>query len=69
MRHRLALVAQTLWAVPGWMGGPWNITAGTVAYLNAPDAVLVDDLYLKKLGITHVGEVFELNSRIALPSI
>lgn len=55
MRHRLALVAQT-------------ITAGTVAYLNAPDAVLVDDLYCKKLGITHVGEVFELNSRIALPS-
>jgi putative ABC transport system permease protein len=51
------------------MGGPWNITAGTVADLDAPDAVLVDDLYWKKLGITHVGEVFELNSRIALPSI
>ena len=43
------------------MGGPWNITAGTVADLNAPDAVLVDDLYWKKLGITHVGEVFEIN--------
>jgi len=43
------------------MGGPWNITSGTVADLNAPDAVLVDDLYWKKLGITHVGEVFELN--------
>jgi putative ABC transport system permease protein len=27
------------------MGGPWNITAGTVADLNAPDAVLMDDLY------------------------
>ncbi len=26
-------------------------------------------VYWKKLGITHVGEVFELNSRIALPSI
>jgi hypothetical protein len=74
MRHRLALVAQTLWAVPGFPAtqhrtGPWNITAGTVADLNAPDAVLVDDLYWKKLGIIHVGEVFELNSRIALPSI
>jgi putative ABC transport system permease protein len=43
------------------MGGPWNITAGAVADLNAPDAVLVDDLYWKKLGITHVGEVFEIN--------
>ena len=26
------------------MGGPWNITADTVADLNAPDAVLVDNL-------------------------
>src|SRR5215469_14701248 len=43
------------------MGGPWNITAGSVADLNTPDAVLVDDLYWKKLGITHVGEVFEIN--------
>lgn len=43
------------------MGGPWNVTSGSVADLNAPDAVLVDDLYWKKLGITHVGEVFEIN--------
>lgn len=43
------------------MGGPWNITVGSVADLNAPDAVLVDDLYWKKLGVTHVGEVFEIN--------
>lgn len=43
------------------MGGPWNLTAGSVPDLNAPDAVLVDDLYWKKLGITHVGEVFEIN--------
>jgi hypothetical protein len=50
------------------MAGPSNITAGTVADLNAPDAVLVDDLYWKKLGNTNVGEVFELNCRIALPS-
>jgi putative ABC transport system permease protein len=43
------------------MGGPWNITAASVPDLNAPDAVLVDDLYWKKLGVTHVGEVFEIN--------
>ena len=43
------------------MGGPWNITLGSVPDLNAPDAVLVDDLYWKKLGITRIGEVFEIN--------
>lgn len=47
------------------MGGPWNITSGSVADLNAPDAVLVDDLYWKKLGVTHVGEVFEINGHRA----
>lgn len=46
---------------PTLMGGPWNITSGSIADLNAPDAVLVDDLYWKKLGVTHVGEVFEIN--------
>jgi putative ABC transport system permease protein len=43
------------------MGGPWNIVSGSVADLKAPDAILVDDLYWKKLGITHVGQVFEIN--------
>ena len=43
------------------MGGPWNLASGSVADLNAPDAVLVDDLYWKKLGVTRVGEVFEIN--------
>lgn len=46
---------------PTLMGGPWNMTAGSIADLNAPNAILVDDLYWKKLGITHVGEVFEIN--------
>jgi putative ABC transport system permease protein len=43
------------------MGGPWNIVSGSVADLKAPDAILVDDLYWKKLGITHLGQVFEIN--------
>jgi putative ABC transport system permease protein len=43
------------------MGGPWNVTVGSAADLNAPDAILVDDLYWKKLGVTRVGEVFEIN--------
>jgi putative ABC transport system permease protein len=43
------------------MGGPWNMVSGSVADLKAPDAILVDDLYWKKLGITHLGQVFEIN--------
>jgi putative ABC transport system permease protein len=43
------------------MGGPWNIVTGSVADLKRPDAILVDDLYWKKLGITQVGQVFEIN--------
>lgn len=43
------------------MGGPWNVISGSVAGLKTPDAILVDDLYWKKLGITHLGEVFEMN--------
>jgi putative ABC transport system permease protein len=43
------------------MGGPWNIVSGSVADLKAPDAILVDDLYWKKLGITRLGQVFEIN--------
>jgi putative ABC transport system permease protein len=43
------------------MGGPWNIVSGSVADLKAPAAILVDDLYWKKLGITRLGQVFEIN--------
>jgi putative ABC transport system permease protein len=43
------------------MGGPWNVTSGSVADLKTPDSILVDDLYWKKLGIGHLGEVFEIN--------
>lgn len=47
------------------MGGPWNLTAGSVAALREPDAVIVDELYLDKLGITGVGDVVEINDRRA----
>lgn len=50
----------------GEMGGPWNITQGSVKDLEQPDAVIVDELYAEaKLGVTHIGQVFELNSRRA----
>jgi putative ABC transport system permease protein len=45
------------------IGGPWNVVAGHVADLKAPNAVFVDEIYLKKLGIRHLGETFEINGR------
>jgi len=47
------------------IGGPWNVVAGDVRDLQTPDAVMVDELYKKKLGVTHIGEVFEINGRRA----
>jgi len=47
------------------VGGPWNVVAGSVEDLKTPDSVMVDELYKKKLGVTRVGEVFEINGRRA----
>ncbi|MFP5379131.1 MAG: ABC transporter permease [Vicinamibacteria bacterium] len=47
----------------GTMARPWNLVAGTVAALDEPDAVIVDELYLGKLGIAGVGDVAEINGR------
>ncbi len=47
------------------LGGPWNLTSGSIADLKEPDAVIVDELYSKKLGVTHVGQVAEIRGRRA----
>jgi putative ABC transport system permease protein len=47
------------------IGGPWNVVEGNVEDLKTPDTVMVDELYKKKLGVTRVGEVFEINGRRA----
>jgi len=47
------------------LGGPWNIAAGDVADLEKPDAVMVDEIYRKKLGVDRIGQIFELNGRRA----
>lgn len=44
----------------GAMGRPWNLVAGTAADLERPDAVIVDELYRDKLGITHLGQTLEV---------
>jgi len=42
------------------MEHPWNLVQGSVADLKSPDAVILDELYKQKLGVTRVGEVFEI---------
>jgi len=46
-------------------GGPWNVVEGDVRDLKIPDGVMVDDVYKKKLGVTRIGEVFEINGHRA----
>jgi putative ABC transport system permease protein len=45
--------------------GPWNLVEGSVADLKKPDAIIIDETYKDKLGVTRAGEVFELNGRRA----
>lgn len=45
--------------------GPWNLVQGSVADLKRPDAIIIDETYKDKLGVTRAGEVFELNGRRA----
>ena len=47
------------------LGRPWNVVEGSVNDLKIPDGILVDELYKQKLGVTRVGEVFEINHRCA----
>ena len=47
------------------LGGPWDLVEGRVEDLKAPDAVILDEIYKQKLGVTHVGEVFEVRGHRA----
>lgn len=46
-------------------GGPWNVVEGDLRDLRIPDGIMVDDVYKKKLGVTRIGEVFEINGHRA----
>lgn len=50
---------------PRAMGGPWNMTQGLIDDLDRPDAVIVDELYLAKLGLAGVGDEAEINGHRA----
>ena len=47
------------------MERPWNLVEGSVEDLKSPDAVILDQLYKQKLGVTGVGEVFEIGGHRA----
>ena len=47
------------------MGTPWNLVAGTVEDLNIPDAVIIDTFYAAKLGVTGIGQTFEIQGHRA----
>ncbi len=50
----------------GGMGGAWNVVEGDLADLKKPDAIFVDRLYAeKKLSVTKIGQVIEINKRRA----
>ncbi len=47
------------------LGGPWNVVEGRVADLKLDDNVFVDELYKGKLGVSGIGDVFEIRGRRA----
>ncbi|MGA7907396.1 MAG: ABC transporter permease [Candidatus Sulfotelmatobacter sp.] len=47
------------------LGRPWNLVEGRVEDLKDPDAVILDELYKEKLGVSHLGEVFEVRGHRA----
>ncbi len=47
------------------VGRPWNIVAGNILDLKAPDTVFMDERYKEKLGVTHLGQVVEIRGRRA----
>jgi putative ABC transport system permease protein len=44
---------------------PWNVVEGRVEDLKSPDAIILDELYKQKLGVTQIGEVFEIGGHRA----
>lgn len=47
------------------IGAPIRVSAGDLNDLYNVDTVLVDELYKEKLGVTHLGQTFEINGRRA----
>jgi len=47
------------------LGRPWDLVEGRVEDLKDPDAVILDEIYKKKLGVARIGELFEVGGHRA----
>ena len=48
------------------VGGPWRMQQGQVSNVHLPDGVIVDELYVRDLGVTAIGDTVELLGRRAV---
>ena len=51
--------------LPGGLGKPWNVVAGSVDSLNLTDTVVIDEVYKGKLGVQNLGDRVEINGHRA----
>ncbi len=47
------------------LGAPWKLTQGSARDLEQPDTVIIDELYQKKLGVRHIGQIAEIRGHRA----
>ena len=47
------------------LGGPWNLTAGSLDDLHGEDTIMIDEIYKEKLGVTGLGQTVEITGRRA----
>jgi len=47
------------------LAAPWNLVAGSAQDLKRADAVIVDKYYAEKLGVDHLGQIFEIRGHRA----
>lgn len=51
--------------VDSGLGGPWNLVSGSTSALRGQDTVVMDELFLAKLGVKGVGDTAEIMGRRA----
>ena len=47
------------------LGGPWNLVRGNQRLLKEADSVIIDELYMDKLGVDRLDQVIEISGRRA----
>jgi putative ABC transport system permease protein len=47
------------------LGRPWNLVQSRVEDLKSPNAIILDELYKEKLGVTQINQVVEINGHRA----